>query len=109
MAYIYGMAPREFRSIRIRAFSGWRALVAGGLVLVVFAALAFLTFGLFLLLLPVVIAVGIASLFLPKARRPAFLYRPRRHRGNVIEGECKVISEEKTAQDEKSPSREGEP
>jgi uncharacterized membrane protein len=96
--------PHQFRSVHIRAVTGWRALVVGGLVMAAFAALAFLTFGLFLLLLPLTIAAALASLFLPRARTDS-IRRTGRRAGNMIEGDYKVVSEEKIAFDEKSDDR----
>ena len=90
------MASDQFRSIHIRAVSGWRALALGGLVLVLFAALAFLAFGLFLVLLPVAAVVGLASLFFPR-RRPASFDGGT---GGVIETDYRVISEQKMRDDE---------
>lgn len=92
----------NLRSIHIRTLSGWRAWAAGGLLLAVLLALAFLAIGFFLLLLPVAIAGGIATLFLRKKRSVAVHHAPQ-SRPKVIETGYRVISEEKTHDDSRAP------
>jgi hypothetical protein len=86
------MPLREYRSIHIHTLSSGRALVAGGLMLALFAGLALLAFWFFLLLIPVTIAAVIAFLLLP-GRRSISLGHTMRHGPKIIETEYKVISE----------------
>jgi hypothetical protein len=75
---------------RIKILSGWRAVIFAVSILAIIAVLAFVAFGVLVIVAPILIVAAAASLFLPKSKIVVFR-RTSHHADCVIDAEYKVI------------------